>query len=319
MEIRNDNKHNDLTQEVRPPLFIGGFPSGGTDLLKTVLNAHPEIYLNGEMPFLHLLTEHGYSADTVFNTPEEISALTSRLEKYDVFHTLENLSHDFTSDLNSDAQLTFSTVLRNVSNKDHARVWGNKTPQNTEHMGMLLDLFPEAYFIIIARDVRDTCLSWRKKWGKSLYLCAQKWRNRMKAVWDRAGAMANPRIIFIRFEDLLENTEEVTKKLTTFLGLDWSANMLEHHMYTQRIFEGKFNYGQPIKATNTGKWKTALPARQVRRIEAIAYDTMQVFGYQVEYAEHYAPIGRIRRFMGKLRDLYAIIFRVKSQFSHLCC
>ena len=126
-------------------------------------------------------------------------------------------------------------------------------------------------------------------------------------------------IIFIRFEDLLENTEEVTKKLTTFLGLDWSANMLEHHMYTQRIFEGKFNYGQPIKATNTGKWKTALPARQVRRIEAIAYDTMQVFGYQVEYAEHYAPIGRIRRFMGKLRDLYAIIFRVKSQFSHLCC
>ena len=52
-------------------LFVGGFPSGGTDLLKNILNAHPDIYINGEMPFLYKLANYGYTEDSIISSEAE--------------------------------------------------------------------------------------------------------------------------------------------------------------------------------------------------------------------------------------------------------
>lgn len=41
-------------------VFLCGFPSSGTDLLKNVMNAHPDIWMSGEFPFLpRLAREYG--------------------------------------------------------------------------------------------------------------------------------------------------------------------------------------------------------------------------------------------------------------------
>lgn len=140
------------------PVFICGFPSGGTDLLKTILNAHPFVHISSEMPFLYYLSKYGYSSTSIFESQADLEKLRRLLCQLDVWNNLENV--DGAIELPSNRSLNLPEVLRCWFNNSNRTVWGNKTPQNTEHISELCRLFNRPKFILITRDVRDVCLSW---------------------------------------------------------------------------------------------------------------------------------------------------------------
>ena len=76
-------------------LFLCGFPSGGTDLVKTMLNAHPDINLNGEMPFLIDLGDYGYDFGYKFQTLDTVECFKRLLGKLDIWNNLNNIGFDF--------------------------------------------------------------------------------------------------------------------------------------------------------------------------------------------------------------------------------
>lgn len=287
-----------------PPLFIGGFPSGGTDLLRSILNANPSIYLNGEMPFLYHLPRYGYDVNTVFTNENDLGKFRELLLKLDIWNNLQNI--DGLPDLNADNSLV--DVLRFYFSEEENLIWGNKTPQNSENLAGLEQVFPDANFLIIARDVRDVCLSWRNKWGKNIYLCSHKWRFRMQIAKNVAAELPPERIHFIRYEDLLTNTREVTLGICKFLNVEWSDRMLEHHLHTPVILDGKINYGTKLILSNTEKWKSELSKKKINRIEEIALETMLIFDYQPVYAKHSKELTQAGKLSGKLQDLMAVLF-----------
>jgi len=288
-------------------LFVCGFPSGGTDLTKTVLNAHPDVYINGEMPFLKDLVQHGYNRHTRFTGSTDIKALQDLLTKLDVWHNIENIDYDFSLDMETKRELVLEDVLRTCFSNNASPVWGNKTPQNTENIELLLELFPSAYFLIVTRDVRDVCLSWRNKWGRDVIWCAAKWAERMRKGWVTTQSLPAERYLFVKFEDLLSNTEMICKGICQFLGVPFSDRMLEHHKYTTRIIDGKIGYGQPIKKDNRQKWKEQLPVKTVKRIEEIAYGTMYLLGYEMELAADEQPISSWETWHGIWNDSWALL------------
>ena len=289
-------------------LFVCGFPSGGTDLTKTVLSAHPEVYLNGEMPSLAVLEAHGFGPDRVLETPAAIAELRSLLARLDVFGSLENLGADLDSRLRAPGGVGRDEALRAFFTAREVRVWGNKTPQYTEAIAKMARLFPAARFVVVVRDVRDVCLSWRNKWGRDVLGCAARWAARMPAGLAFSRELPADRSLWIRFEDLLADTEPVCRRLCDFMGVPFSTDMLEHdrHLKSGRV-DGKINYGRGIQAGNQSKWRQDLELPTVRRIEEIAFDAMRTFGYPAAHASGPRSLTRLESTRADLHDALAML------------
>ncbi|MCB2200607.1 sulfotransferase [bacterium] len=287
-------------------LHLGGFPSGGTDLLRLVCNAHPSILIQGELPFYSRLLDHGYSGNPLINTPDQFDKLIRQLSELDHYDNLLGLRDGQIEAIRTSLPKSVMEIVRAAHGTRGEMVWGDKTPQNSENLATLFSIDPEAKGLIVARDVRDVCLSWNRKWGKHMPLVAEKWRHRMKQVYQLADDYPG-RVHVIKFEDLLSDTETVTKGITSFLGIEWSERMLEHHRFVGNVTDGKINFGKPIKAENKRKWEV-LPDRTIRRLEEIALPTMELFDYAPKYGAQYRPLGRLGHLRGAIHDLGAMLF-----------
>ena len=282
-------------------VFIGGFPSGGTDLLKNILNAHEEIYINGEMPFLYRLSDYQIPVDFRIDTREKFDKLKGAVNKYDIWDNLENLSNTNFEDFKS-TDKTIKDFFRVSFSKKGKKVWGNKTPQNTENIDILSKYFPESKFIIITRDIRDIALSWKKKWGKSILLTSHKWNARMQV------NVKGNRILLVKYEDLLENIEAETKRICDFLGIPWDDSMIRFQDKTTSIIDGKINYGKGLIPENKEKWKKELSKKTLKRIEEIAYTALEHHDYPISIAKTSKEIRWHENLYGLLEDVLAMIF-----------
>ena len=288
-------------------LFVCGFPSGGTDLLKTILNAHPLIYLNGEMPLLHKIADLNVHEGKIIDSEAEIDRIKDNLLKFDIWHNIENLEEDIGLVFQEYGNIRFDSLLKVLFTKKDVIVWGNKTPQNSENMQILHKLFPQAKFLIIVRDIRDVCISWQKKWGKDMLWCADKWSYRMQKAWEAAQVIADNQTLFIAYESLITQTQANCEAICDFLNIPFSDQMLAHYQFIEERLDGKINYGQKIIPQNFNKWVTQLTSDQICRIEQIAYETMNSFGYTVSIAQECKPITKLEKGRGVLNDLLGTI------------
>jgi hypothetical protein len=281
-------------------VFLCGFPSSGTDLLKNVMNAHPDICIQGEFPFLpHLAREYG-AAVPGWQAPDAVAAL----QRIDVYHNL--CQPDLVvSPLQAEYELAglYAAMLT-----DEPCKWtGNKTPQNTEQIEPLCRLFPKAKFVLIVRDIRDVALSWSKKWGKHKALCAHKWHVRMQRGDARLRDLDAGACLVIKYEELLADLEGVAVQLCDFLELEFHPGMLDYPTQVQQTVEGKLNYGKALIRDNSNKWRRELTSRQIRRIEEVAFPSLQLFGYPITQATGYRPLTRIEKCAGYLWDGIALL------------
>ena len=288
--------------------FIGGFPSGGTDLIKTVINAHPAVDIRGEIPFLFSLKKEGFNEKMAFDKIDQLEELKQNLKKLDVYNRIGNLSYDFSADLKQNHSITLQDALWSLLSPSDSIIRGSKTPQFTEQLPCLFQLFPSASFLIIVRDVRDVCVSWNKKWGKNMILCASKWATRLSGAWQFTQKDPLRRTFFLRYEDLLNNPREVCQNICNFLTIPFSENMLEHHKYTPEKIDGKINYGERLVINNQGNWKSHLSSDYIKRIEEVAFDVMQLFGYEPSLGKQQKKITQYEFLNGRFHDLYGLLF-----------
>lgn len=285
-----------------PLVFIGGFGSGGTDLLKNVVNAHPDVLIAGEFPLLAGLA-HEYGPTVEAERAEEVVGALRRVDSYG---HLDGAAETLPEPI--DGRYSMGMLYRHLLTDRDARWVGNKTPSNTENIAELRTLFPHARFIVIVRDVRDVALSWDRKWGKDKTLCAAKWGRRMLEGRRFGATLPEQDFLLLRYEDLLEDLDSHTRRLCRFLDLDHAPEMLAFHEHVEEVVDGKLNYGRPVIAANRGKWRSALAPHEVRRIEEVAHDGLRAFGYEITQASGLRPIRRWERLRGRLRDAYATVF-----------
>ncbi len=294
-------------------LFLGGFPSGGTDLSKNIINAHSDISINGEMPFLYRLQKFGISSDFKIRNQRDIDQLKESLAKADVYHNLENLDGVSMGSF-KDGEASLSEFFRIAFGKQEYRVWGNKTPQNTENIAELQKYFPDAKFLIITRDIRDVALSWKKKWGKNMLLTAHKWNTRMSTI------PTSKNILIVSYEDMIQELEATTKNICEFLNLNWEPGILRFNEKVEKVIDGKINYGKPVKSENKNKWKKSLNDRTIKRLEELAFDSLKLHGYEISRATNPRTITKIESYFGRLHDAYAMLmvgnrFKKDNSFS----
>lgn len=316
----------DTTREaVAPPgagrhragmVFLCGFPGGGTDLLMSVLNAHPGIFIPGEFPFLPRLGDR-YGA---MIPAAELDRLVRDFHNVDVYRTFRNHHYvNFQRNRKDEIErppppppeqgsYALATIYQWLLGVPPEVVWtGNKTPSNTEHIDRMTRMFPEARFIIVTRDVRDVVLTWKRKWGKDPLLTAWKYETRMRLGLEHVERLDEGRTLFVKFERLLTDLEEESRRMCEFLELEWDRRMIEFHEHTTKTIAGKPNWGAPLIPENRGKWRRELDEGTARRVEEIAYRAMTSLDYEPALASSPRPLRRRERAVGRIRDLYATV------------
>ena len=226
--------------------FVCGTGKCGSTWLQLLLDAHPDVICRGEA---HLVSDL-------------IKPMLEIVDKYNATITtkggrLGSAESDNGEHLkfSIEEMLKFSRYLGHQvfsrwSKDSSATCVGDKTPGNMDTLPMLNRIFPEARFIHIIRDGRDTAVSlWhfnmKLNIGKNLAtygnfsgfakFFANSWNDRISTTRQVATGLGNHRYIEVRYEDLLDKPQESLSKLFDFLGVGHSSAILNHCLEATRF------------------------------------------------------------------------------------
>lgn len=123
-----------------------------------------------------------------------------------------------------------------------------KTPDHILSLNLIFSIFPDARIIVMIRDGRDTAISLSKRL-ENYPQSVRFWRRSI------ARGMAyenNPRVLFVRYEVLVAETETELRRLCQFLSLAYEPAMLEYQK-RQRTWYSSAVRRVPKEVPLTGK------------------------------------------------------------------
>ena len=162
------------------PIIVGS-PRSGTTLLRFMLDSHPELTIPPETGFLALAPKLRGRGDklrekffhAVINYPQPFSAWPDFEIPEDAFWAALTEIVPFT------VPEGFRAFYRLYAARFGKSRWGDKTPLYCMELDTIRRVLPEARFIHIIRDGRDTALSLRRMWfspGWEIETQAAYWR-----------------------------------------------------------------------------------------------------------------------------------------------
>lgn len=216
---------------------------------------------------------------------ETISALPPVIDAYRI--TLADVQGHFRDLIDK-----LSANFRRASGKPR---WAEKTPHNVTVMTTLGELFPDARFIHLIRDGRDVaCSLVTMKWidpksGKKLeYVqnianAARYWQEIVQfARYQTAQPALQGRVVEVRYEGLVADTEGTMRKVLDFLGEAWDPAILEAHK-KQRADEPRESStrqtSKPVYDTSIGRWQREMSPSDKIAFKSEAGSLLKELGY----------------------------------------
>lgn len=154
---------------------------------------------------------------------------------------------------------------------------GERTPWHVEHLDLMNALYPDAYYIHIIRDGRDsarslTSMDW---FSGSLEEAAAEWRRSVLAARD---AERPARFLEVRYEELLSDPARLIPRLYDFLELDADAKVLSAALAEARVERNTDSQ----TSVGTEKWRGLMSAEDQAVVLRAAGDALVVYGYATE-------------------------------------
>ncbi|MGH9917767.1 MAG: sulfotransferase family protein, partial [Nitrososphaerales archaeon] len=202
------------------PTFVLCVPRSGSTLLRLFLDSHP---------------------DTACPPETNFALVVARLE--------EHVARTFHADGDAGAAITIR-LAREVAGEtlgEYARLrgkrrWAEKSLTSLEHADALYRCFPDARFVCLVRECRDTIVSMLEAspYGlaglglptyaerhptNTVAACAEMWADRVSAMLTFEAN--RPRACLrVRYEDMVRRPAETMSGLCRFLDLEWIEDLL---------------------------------------------------------------------------------------------
>jgi hypothetical protein len=292
------------TEPPGPAPFVCGVTRSGTTLLRLMLDSHPELAIPGETHWLPKLIK---AFERGKQSADDAADLIIDHKRWGDFHldgeALRARMRQLDPVTAADAIRAFYLTYAEREGKTR---YGDKTPGYIKEMNRIQRVLPEARFVHIIRDGRDVSLShMRMNWGPETYEdSARLWRNRIR----RARRMARnvDHYMEVHFEDLVDDTEGVLRKVCDFIELDFDPVMLEYHERAESRLQEKARElprknrppqpaearmeshrlaKEPPRSDRIGMWRERMAPEEVAEYEAIAGDMLVKLGYELATEE----------------------------------
>ena len=189
------------------PILVVGMPRSGTSLAEQIIASHPSASGAGELGFWSdALRQH---ATDIRQGLLDVSARKRLAATYE--HALGSVSTD---------------ALRVI----------DKTPINSDYIGIIHSVFPNARFIYMRRNPIDTCLSCYFQplsrgqiFTMDLSDLAHYYRQHQRLMAHWREVLPAGTILEVPYAELVTDQERWSRRMLEFAGLDWHQGCLDFH------------------------------------------------------------------------------------------
>jgi hypothetical protein len=231
------------------PVFVVGMMRSGTTLVEQILAAHASIHGAGELPFWH---EAARRHEAILRTRPPGESLQKKL---------------------ADAYLR---VLESVGSRAPRVV--DKSTFNSDHLGLIHSVLPNARILHVMRDPIDTCLSCyfnqfssAQSFTYDLEDLAHYYREHQRLLKHWHSVLPPGTIMDVPYAELVEDQERWTRRMLDFLGVEWDDRCLEFHTAERPVLTASFwQVRQKVYNRSVGRWrkyeKYIGPLRELREL-----------------------------------------------------
>jgi hypothetical protein len=276
--------------ETGPPVFpfVVGVARSGTTLVRAILDSHPDLAIPGESHFLAEMARSPdrYLAADGFRVGRFLQDVLSH-QRFQRWGLPEERMHRLLrDDPPVDLAAAFRRLYEAYALGQGKRRYGDKTPAYVHHISVLGALFPEARFVHVVRDGRDVALSHvaHPSFTRTVPEVALVWRRGVERGRRTGLALGPGRYREVRYEDLLEDPEGVSRSLCKFLVLDYHPAMLRYHERAEEIIRPTRHpeshqriHLPPTKGLRD--WRTDMSRHDVAVFDALVGDLLEDLGY----------------------------------------
>lgn len=269
--------------------FIGTQRSG-SNLLRVMLDQHPEIAAPHPPHLLHTftpllpeygpLTQHSYKQlvrdmtdyvkcnpvpwDGIELNPDQIINHSGR------FHIFE----------------AFRLIYEESALHKKASYWCCKSMQNLYYVDALEQFGLALKLIFLYRDGRDVALSFKKAivGEKHIYHLAKQWKEEQDVCLGLLRKYGRQKIFLLSYEELISDPEACIHDLCDFLRISYYPDMM--NFYTSKASHDTAAAGEmwknvekPVIKNNTQKFLKELSPLEIELFEWVAQDTLNALGY----------------------------------------
>jgi len=217
----------------RRPVLVTGMPRSGTSLIEQVIASHPQAYGAGELDFWgRALHKH--------------AALRTGLPG------------------EAQARNLVAGYLRELSrhSRDAERVI-DKATINSDHLGLIHTLLPNARIIYVRRDPIDSCLScYFQNFSLALNFTteladlADYYREHHRLVGHWRSALPAGSMLDVPYEELVADQEGWTRRILEFIGLPWDPRCLAFQSTERAVVTASYwQVRQKIYSSSIGRWR----------------------------------------------------------------
>lgn len=216
------------------PVFVVGMMRSGTTLVEQIIGSHPAVSAAGELTFWsEVLRKH----ESTLRREPPSDKLRAKVAA-DCLRTLGAYSSD---------------ALRVV----------DKAPVNSDYLGIIHAVFPNARMIYVRRDPIDVCLScYFQQFSATLNFTmdlsdlAHYYREHRRLVAHWRAVLPAGTLLEVPYAELVADQETWTRRMVEFLGLEWDARCLDFQQTKRTVTTASYwQVRQKIYRGSVGRWQ----------------------------------------------------------------
>ena len=230
-------------------IFVVGSSRSGTTMMGRILDNNTGIFTFRELHFFGTIWTNNNNQELTKKDQIDLLSRLFCIQENGIFN-----QNDF-SEFNTKSKQLLSSEAKNfleiyrlfletIAEENSAQIACEQTPQNLYYLEEILQFFPNAKVINLVRDQRDVLLSQKNKWKRRFLgakaiplsealrsyvnyhpiLTAKVWNSSLSCT---AKYINHPKVKIVKFEDLLNDSENVVKDICKFLQIDFQEEMLK--------------------------------------------------------------------------------------------
>jgi hypothetical protein len=275
------------------PIFIVGTERSGSNLLRLILDAHPNISIPHPPHIMHEIAplEHRYgdlAQDKNFRSliNAAVRIVELHFAPWDIDIDREQI---FKEAADRNAYCIKRAIYEQFMRAKGKKRWGCKSTFMIHYTDVVRKYHRMPKFIHLIRDGRDVAVSARDSVFNHFHphYVSLLWSDQQKLAMRLSSELPKEQFTTMYYEELVSDPEKEVRKICEFIGENYVDEMLKYASRPDStalagISKSWKNLSGPILANNTKKYRHKLTRDEIFAVERNAFKELNHFGYALE-------------------------------------